>query len=39
MAKANKAVKKVAKTVKKTVKKAEPVVAEVTRGVWTQRGK
>ena len=39
MAKAKKAVKKVAKTVKKTVKKAEPVVAEVTRGVFSHRGK
>ena len=39
MAKAKKAVKKVAKTVKKTVKKAIPVVAEVSRGVYSQRGK
>jgi len=39
MAKAKKAVKKVAKTVKKTVKKAKPVVAEVSRGVYSQRGK
>ena len=39
MAKEKKAVKKVAKTVKKTVKKAEPVVAEVSRGGYSQRGK
>jgi len=39
MAKEKKAVKKVTKTVKKAAKKAEPVVAEVTRGVWTHRGK
>lgn len=39
MAKEKKAVKKVAKTVKKTVKKAEPAVAEVSRGVYSQRGK
>ena len=42
MAKAKKVeadAKKAVKTVKKTVKKAEPVVAEVTRGVFSHRGK